>query len=88
MLRVLKEEHSAHLPDVDGGVERLADVHAEVGAQQVEVPRQRVQLHLSTSSTSETLLLPVRYVQSWMPSPALHMNLSVVAPGNQAGCQG
>lgn len=40
---------SPHLADVDGGVERLADVHAQVGAQQVEVPRQRVQLDLRQS---------------------------------------
>ena len=38
---------AAHLADVDGGVERAADVHAQVGAQQVEVARQRVQVHLA-----------------------------------------
>ena len=38
---------STHLADVDGGVERVADVHGQVGAQQVPVAGQRVQLHLA-----------------------------------------
>lgn len=37
----------AHLANVNGGIEGLADIHAEVGSQQVPVTRQCVQLRLA-----------------------------------------
>ena len=44
------DEATLDLANVDGRIDRAADVHADVGAQSLEVPGQSVQLHLRAGS--------------------------------------
>eukprot|EP00955_Chlamydomonas_euryale_P016106 172078-Chlamydomonas_euryale.AAC.3 len=75
-------ERAFHLADVDGRVDGVADIHGDVGAQQLEVAGQHVELHLGVEEWGGR-----RGVHAWKPRIGACDRGGLVSGGGACMCR-